>query len=163
MYIQKLGLSLSVFSAPLMDKDLVHVLPEQPLPAHEPRPAISNLPGMPFNGIGTAGTVAVELDEQCEQVCILVARISVQNEGAKKAFQDGGSPGIEQISPCVMQVSLSGRTQDVAFPFPVIGSKNKLRLARKSLYIEVGDGNTLYGTTNSYIPSFRSSFRFLVA
>ncbi|VDC06230.1 unnamed protein product [Peniophora sp. CBMAI 1063] len=138
-YIEKLGLSLSVFSAPLMDPDLVHVLPEQPLPSRALQEEPVNSPELSLRQgtIGTANAVSVELDEQCEQVSVLVSRILVQDSGVREAFQKGVSPEIRQASSCVMRVSLSGRSQDVAFPFPVIGSLNRMRLARKSLYIEV--------------------------
>ncbi|KZV71430.1 hypothetical protein PENSPDRAFT_664442 [Peniophora sp. CONT] len=137
-YVPKLGPMLSVFSAPLMDRELVHILPEQPLPFHTPQAVTLRPSGGSLRAeIGDSGAISVELDEQCEQVSVLVSRISIRDSQVKEMFQGGVSPEIAQSSSCVMRVSLGGRTQDVAFPFPIAGSKNRLRLARKSLYIEV--------------------------
>lgn len=142
--IKKLGLTLRVFSAKLMDDSLVHVLPEPLLPSNR-LPKLSHLleslnhAGMSFQ-IGKSGTASVELDEQCELVTSLTARMSITDEGSKQLFSSPGSkvvPQITQLSPCILRISLGDQIQDVAFPFPVIGSTHRLRLARKSQYIEV--------------------------
>ncbi|EGN92841.1 hypothetical protein SERLA73DRAFT_116652 [Serpula lacrymans var. lacrymans S7.3] len=138
--INKLGIRLTVFSAKLMDESLVHVLPEYPLPSKKPQaspsppaPAIKGL----LSQIGELSAAVVELDEQCELVASLTCRVSVSDIESKRLFQSGAAPQVAQVSPCVMRITLGSREQDVIFPFPVSGSANKLRLARKSLYIEV--------------------------
>ena len=137
--IQKLGMFLTIFSAKLMDESLVHVLPELPLPKgtmgrpSSPAPANSSL----LAKLGTLGAVAVDMDQECEFVATLTSRISFENDDAKNRFGAGAMPLVKQVSPCVMRISIGSLDQDVPFPFPVIGSQNKLRLARKSLYIEV--------------------------
>ncbi|TFK33596.1 hypothetical protein BDQ12DRAFT_766428 [Crucibulum laeve] len=143
--IKKLGYELRLFSAKLMDESLVHVLPESPLPSRyrsEPVPlsAVQTQISM-LSQIGKCDTTtSVELDEQCELITALVAHMSVTDEDSLHLFSSEGSkvvPEITQISPCIIRVNLGGRIQDVAFPFPVIGSAHRLRLARKSQYIEV--------------------------
>ncbi|KAJ7481765.1 hypothetical protein FB451DRAFT_1237083 [Mycena latifolia] len=140
---QKLGSEFCLFSANLMDDTHVHILPEQPFPAAKPgglklpistRPSATT-PQIPE--IGHAGPLTVEMDEECEFVSRLICRVPVDNQGAKRQFGSGSNPGISQRSACVMRLSIGNRTQDITFPFPVIGSKNLLRLARKSLYIEI--------------------------
>ncbi|EGO03805.1 hypothetical protein SERLA73DRAFT_158294 [Serpula lacrymans var. lacrymans S7.3] len=138
--MSKLGMKLTIFSAKLMDESLVHVLPEYPLPSKKPQaspsppaPAIKGL----LSQIGELSAAVVELDEQCELVASLTCRVSVSDIESKRLFQSGAAPQVAQVSPCVMRITLGSREQDVIFPFPVSGSANKLRLARKSLYIEV--------------------------
>ncbi|KDQ54531.1 hypothetical protein JAAARDRAFT_209254 [Jaapia argillacea MUCL 33604] len=137
--IKKLGISLRVFSARLMDESLVHVLPEPALPTKIPRTAPSYPhPEAMLTQIGESGAAAVELDEQCELINSLAVRVSVKDQQSVSLF--GSSkivPEISQLSPCVLRVALGDRVQDVAYPFPVSGSAQRLRLARKSLYIEV--------------------------
>lgn len=136
--VRDLGLSLAVFEAPLLDESLVQVLPEYPLPTrkHAASPSLSRLSPV---AIGPASATSVELDEECELVASLVSRISVVNEDAKMLFQDRAVPEIAQVSPCVMGLRIGSHFQHIIFPFPVIGSQYRLRLARKSLYIEVCD------------------------
>ena len=138
--IPKLGMSLCLFSAKLMDTSLVHVLPEPPLPYREPMvfppsPALSATDRS--LRIGQPGAVFVELDEECEFVTSLTARIPIENEEVKRLFRSQSTPKVMQVSSCIMRVTIDGHTEDVIYPFPIVGSRNKLRLARKSLYIEV--------------------------
>ncbi|TBU65167.1 hypothetical protein BD310DRAFT_866887 [Dichomitus squalens] len=136
----KMGLHLDIFSASLMDEEHVHVLPEQPIPQRDiespPGPAIS--PNSTLRAqIGRQGRAFVELDEQCELVSALMARIDLEDSDVIREFSAGAMPVVEQVSPCLMRLTIGGRSQDVVFPFPVIGGQNRLRLARKSRYIEV--------------------------
>ncbi|KDQ58082.1 hypothetical protein JAAARDRAFT_129471 [Jaapia argillacea MUCL 33604] len=136
---KKLGLILRVFSARLMDESLVHILPEPVLSTKIPRPAPSYLHSEAMTTqIGESGAAAVELDEQCELITSLAIRVSITDQQSISLF--GSSkivPQISQLSPCVLRVALGDRTQDIAYPFPVSGSAQRLRLARRSLYIEV--------------------------
>ena len=135
--IPKLGINLTLFSAKLMDESHVHVLPQQPLPSRKLQTSSFKLPGYVAQ-IGRSSAAVVELDQECELVASLACRVSVENEDAKRVFGSGAVPQIAQVSPCVMRITLGGRMQDFIYPFPVIGSQHKLRLARTSMYIEVG-------------------------
>jgi len=150
LLISKLGIALDLFSAKLMDESRVHVLPEHPLQrtwmrdsslSNKPQSSPAIPPPRPMSvlaQIGKSGAVVVELDEQCELVAFLTSRISVEDEEVQLLFGSGaGSPQVAQVSPCVMRITIGSHMQDVVYPFPVIGSKYKLRLARKSLYIDV--------------------------
>ncbi|KAI0317767.1 hypothetical protein OF83DRAFT_1058096 [Amylostereum chailletii] len=136
-FIPKLGLELCLFSARFMDESQVHVLPEQQQPRTTSTKTSLAFAPSTIAQIGDVESVVVELDEQCELVASLVARISVKSVEAKALFQGGTSPDISQTAPCVMRITLEAYMQDVVYPFPVVGSKNRARLARKSLYIEI--------------------------
>jgi hypothetical protein len=126
----------TLFSAMLLDESHVLVLPEQPLPSENPQVLSATLPGL-LSQIGTSSTPLVKLDEDCELVESLTCKISVEDEEAKRLFSSGATPKVVQVSPCIMKITIGLRSQEIMYPFPVIGSRYKLRLARKSLYIEV--------------------------
>ncbi|KDR75856.1 hypothetical protein GALMADRAFT_122208 [Galerina marginata CBS 339.88] len=144
--IKKLGLTLRIFTADLMDEAHVHVLPEYPLPSRfspQSPPLFQSLDRVKagiFSQIGESAAAAVELDEQCELIASLTARVSITDEKSVQVFSSDGSkvvPQISQLSPCTIRISLGDRFQDITYPFPVVGSAQRLRLARKSRYIEV--------------------------
>ncbi|KAJ8495750.1 hypothetical protein ONZ51_g1508 [Trametes cubensis] len=125
-----------------MDEEHVFVVPESSLPCpdfEEPSgPLLRSGLDTLLREIGTQELVSAELDEQCELVQSLTTKVRIEDPRVKNDFGcNGAMPQISQLSPCIMRLSVSGRSQDVVFLFPVVGSQNKLRLARKSLYIEV--------------------------
>ncbi|KAJ7171688.1 hypothetical protein C8R43DRAFT_22063 [Mycena crocata] len=136
--VQRLGLEQAVFSANIMDDYHVHILPqpEDPFPTAKTSSAGSIRDDQVFQ-IGRAEPVAVELDEECELVSRFTGTVRVENTDAKNLFSSGTIPEISQVSPCVMRLVIGEHAQNVIYPIPVIGSQNKLRLARKSSYIEV--------------------------
>ncbi|KAJ6567596.1 hypothetical protein DFH09DRAFT_1468983 [Mycena vulgaris] len=133
--VQRLGIEQSIFGADLLDEYHVHILQQDPFPT-PPKTAIQR-PDHTIFQIGDVGPVAVELDEECELVSCLTAVVQVQNSDAKNLFSAGAMPEISQVSPCVMKLAVGKHAQNVVYPIPVIGSQNKLRLARKSSYIEI--------------------------
>ncbi|KAF9052402.1 hypothetical protein BDZ89DRAFT_1098464 [Hymenopellis radicata] len=131
---KKLGLKLCVFEAPLMDKEHVYVLPgPSPMPlasphAPAPRPSLA---------LGHRQPTQVDLDEECELITSMTVRVDIHPEEAKSLLKSGVTPTISQISPCIMRLCLGTLRQDVLFPLPIVGTKNRLRVARKSSYIEM--------------------------
>ncbi|THV01240.1 hypothetical protein K435DRAFT_718186 [Dendrothele bispora CBS 962.96] len=141
-FIAKLGLMLRVFSAKLLDKEHVIVLPEQPITSNKSDskpPAHSPVSGSGLKTqIGQCEDIAIGLDEDCELVASLTRKVLVKGEEPKRLFADRKtSVSATQLSPCVMRIAIQDYVQDIAYPFPVIGSEYRLRLARTSLYIEV--------------------------
>ncbi|KAI0324944.1 hypothetical protein GY45DRAFT_1288114 [Cubamyces sp. BRFM 1775] len=142
MLFPALGMELGIYSARLMDEEHVFVVPEASFPSpdfEEPSgPLLRSGVDTLLREIGTQEFVAAELDEQCELVQSLASKVRIEDDHVKNDFGSRGAmPQISQLSPCIMRLSVAGCFQDVVFPFPVVGTQNKLRLARKSLYIEV--------------------------
>ncbi|KAF9067980.1 hypothetical protein BDP27DRAFT_1383821 [Rhodocollybia butyracea] len=136
MFTQKLGINLNVYSAKLLDGTQVEVLPEPVSHAAFPTPAFSTalLP----RRIGSCGPITVSLDEECEIASCFSSRINVENPAVVQSFgSQGVIPDVKQVSPCAVRVTVSSISQDIVFPYPVRGSDHRLRLARKSLYIEL--------------------------
>ncbi|KAI0816053.1 hypothetical protein BC628DRAFT_1334426 [Trametes gibbosa] len=136
-----MGLELCIFSANLMDEEHVFVVPESARPSPEFDAPLGPLlrPNSTLRAhVGTQQAVYVELDEQCEVIQSLTSKVAVEDPDVKRDFGSAGAiPQVTQLSPCCMRLAVAGHSQDVVFPFPVIGSQSKLRAARKSLYIEV--------------------------
>ncbi|CAK5264198.1 unnamed protein product, partial [Mycena citricolor] len=122
-----------VFGAGLLDQEHVHILPQNPYPS----PRLSPLTPSSAFGIGRADPVSIDLDEECELIRQFTARVQVENGAARGEFAGGKMPDISQPSPCAMRLSIGAHVQQVVFPYPIIGSQNRMRLARKSGYIEV--------------------------
>ena len=140
LLVPVLGRALCVFSANLEDTHRVHLLPEPQLPLSSPsRPPSLTRPVRQdeVGDIGYQPPVHVELDRTCKQVASLTAKLEITNTTAQAAFAEGVMPDISQCSPCAIHVVLGGRTQTLVYPLPIVGSRRKLRLARKSSYVEV--------------------------
>ena len=138
-----LGFTLCVFQAPFNDTDSVHLLPERPLrtngqPAPGTVPSQKPLPeSQGLDTIGRQQPVRVELDGTGKRVVSVAAKLEITNAAAQAAFAGGAMPSISQCSPCAIQVLLNSQTQTLAYPMPIVCSQRKVRLARKSSYIEV--------------------------
>ncbi|KAF8205712.1 hypothetical protein K438DRAFT_1818357 [Mycena galopus ATCC 62051] len=135
LYAKKLGPGLEIHSARLFDRESVLVLPEQPLPSEFS--STINVPGAAPGQIGSQDPIQANFNEECDLLESFSAKITVENELAKAALQSSQTVVVRQISYNAVQLVLGGRRQAVSFPFPVVGSKHRLRLARKSLWIEL--------------------------
>ncbi|KAK7013800.1 hypothetical protein R3P38DRAFT_3004029 [Favolaschia claudopus] len=134
LYVKSLGPYLEVHSAQLLDKDSVLVIPEQPLPVGLnttlQAPALSG-------SIGSQSTTSAIFNEENDLIEVFSTRITVEDDKAKSVLQSGGQMSVKQISFGTLELDLEGISQPISFPFPVVGVKNRLRIARKSLWIEV--------------------------
>jgi hypothetical protein len=123
---KRLGLHLELFTVSLMDSNTVHIVPEGP---HRPTELSSLRASMPRLPGSSPHRVSVVLDNT------KVSTLAVRQEIAEVATHD--STEIEQISPCIMKVSLGQLSKRFMYPFPIDGKRAKLRIARKSGWIEV--------------------------
>ncbi|KAF7363888.1 hypothetical protein MSAN_01046800 [Mycena sanguinolenta] len=133
-YVEKLGPYLEIHSAALFDKESVLVLPEQPLPSGFS--TNMNIPSV-SGQIGSHSPISANFNEECDLMESFAAKITVEDELAKAALQSSAVITVHQLSYNVIQLVLGGRTQEVSFPFPVAGAQHRLRVARKSLWIEI--------------------------
>ena len=141
-----LGPLLFLFEANFEDADSVRVVPEVPvvyyssLPTSTPPVASLSAADTLHHStpeIGQHTHVHVELERGAQRVSALSARVLVENAVARQMFANGDTPSAFQVSPCTIQVALGNNVQRILFPLPIMGSKYKLRLARRSYYIDV--------------------------
>ncbi|KAJ6449567.1 hypothetical protein C8R45DRAFT_145080 [Mycena sanguinolenta] len=134
LYEKTLGFRLEIHSARLFDQGSVLIIPEQPPPSGL---SVSMKVPSASGPIGSQGPIGANFSEECDLLESFSTKINVEDELAKSAFQSFGNVNVRQISFGVIQLVLGGRKQDVIFPFPVAGAQHRLRLARKSLWIEI--------------------------
>jgi hypothetical protein len=139
-YIKKLGVLMRVFTANLESKH-VHVL------AHAPSSELGRNDGnLPSNHRATLSTeiappisAAVTLQRDGTVQCIKVTNNYADGSRESKALKDGATVAILQISPCVFMATIGDLQSPKGFvlPFPVDGAACKIRIARKSSWIEI--------------------------
>lgn len=131
--IPKLGISFLVHTARLMDTSAVFVAPE------EPHGVCYRLCGMPTPAGGSDNyRISASMDPKGERVSLLTARADIL-DGPTRAILSSGAPvASRQLSPCTIEISIGPVKRRLVYPSPVVGPLSKLRIARKSCYIEVG-------------------------
>jgi hypothetical protein len=131
MFVPELGMFLKIFGAPLMDRSQVFVVPD------EPRGLDESLDRAFPAYHAKEDAVSVATDPQCRRATTLSARANVADAPTRDALSNGAEVSCRQLSPCVMEVKIGQTRRSLAYPLPVIGSRFKLRIARKSFYVEV--------------------------
>ena len=124
----KLGILLTLFNASLMDTDSVHVTSERP---NRPTELSDFQKSMPHSPTATLQPVSVALANG------KITSLAVRWENADVSLF-GSTVQAVQVSPCAMRVTLNKVSNDLIYPFPIDGQRSKLRIARKSGWIEVG-------------------------
>lgn len=155
LLIPKLGFELALHVANISDSQSIHILRERPGIKNQFQKSRVSAYGTSFNddyaqtqtqtSFKVAPTVAgIHGDTQRTNMKVktLSIRSNVLGEEAKKALTDGAQLAMKQISPCTVQLSYSSFTQNITFPFPIDGDATKLRIARKSSYLEVCRAHT---------------------
>jgi hypothetical protein len=136
----KLGGELALFTARINDTNHVHLIPVRQThgsaPESLPKPVVPTCTPE-INEIGRHGDCLAQTDENTMNLTGFLCRINVSSQKAIELFRKGNNPSISQLAPCYLKLSLGDLSQTIQFPAPVLASKNRLRLARKSLYIEV--------------------------
>ncbi|TIA45510.1 hypothetical protein D6C79_05640 [Aureobasidium pullulans] len=139
-YTKKLGVLMRVFTANLESKH-VHVL------AHAPSSELGRNDGnLHSNHRATLSTeiappisAAVALQRDGTVQCIKVTKNYATGSRESKALKDGATVAILQVSPCVLMATIGDlqSPKGVVLPFPVDGAACKIRIARKSSWIEI--------------------------
>lgn len=131
--IPKLGLYLNVFTARLTDTSAVFVTPEEPHGLCY-RLYNTSVPAEDSDGCRISAVVDIE----GERVSALTARADILDGPTRTILSGGASVTSRQVSPCTIEISIGPEKRRLVYPSPVIGTLPKLRIARKSCYIEVG-------------------------
>ncbi|KAH9831606.1 uncharacterized protein C8Q71DRAFT_881712 [Rhodofomes roseus] len=137
-FMRKLGLMLEIFSAQLTDKKHVCIVKERPGVFADPR-ASEVLPEATRARVPSVNKVSAQMDDTSGPRGI--ATLTLKLDLATMGFTSPLAPSLpitaEQAGACTMAVTIGEQRRHVQFPFPIEGSQHKLRVARKSLYIEV--------------------------
>jgi hypothetical protein len=136
--ISKLGMRLTIYSTFLSDKEHVAVLRSRPDNLGEVdrtrRLSSTTLPRA--DGAANA-KVAMKFDSSGSKATTLTIRDNVHLGDAAKSLADKAEVTMKPLADCTILASYAQHQRHFIFPFPVRGADAKLRIARKSLYLEV--------------------------
>ncbi|CAE6452550.1 unnamed protein product [Rhizoctonia solani] len=138
LFMKKLGVYLEVFGANIMDKKHVKVLAYRPMLVSESSQTPPSEPLRSFTGFPADRLCyAIVSDSKNRRVDSLSIRFDVRNIEEQTTLRNGAAVSASQVSPCTMELKIGTNSHLLSYPYPIHGKHNKLRIARKSLYIEV--------------------------
>ncbi|KAB5591552.1 MYND finger protein [Ceratobasidium theobromae] len=140
MWRQKLGERLEFFSVQVTNRQYVQLLPYRPALA-------SQMPQLPPNTTGKSLVKAprspwyckVIADEKNRSAGSLCVRFDAESTAEQRALLEGAAVSTMQIAPCTMELAIGQHRHIVPYPYPVQGGSHRLRIARKSRYVEPFD------------------------
>ncbi|CAE6452509.1 unnamed protein product [Rhizoctonia solani] len=137
-FAQKLGLNLQIYSTSIEDKHHVRVLAYCPTLISEPLqypPSNETVP-LPTNRLDYSceAIVKEQTDPHVDSLC---GRFVVNTPEEQEILLKGAVVSAAQISPCTMKLKIGKHAHLVLYPYPIQGSSPKLRIARKSHYVEI--------------------------
>ncbi|KDN44038.1 hypothetical protein RSAG8_05770, partial [Rhizoctonia solani AG-8 WAC10335] len=124
--IQKLGALLEVFQASILDKKYT---PQTP-PSGPSRSPVD----IPSDYL----CHAIASNLHSARINSLSIRFDVQAKEEQDHLWIGASVTASQVSACTMELKIGAHSHLLSYPYPIHGNNNKLHIARKSLYVEVG-------------------------
>ncbi|KDQ29743.1 hypothetical protein PLEOSDRAFT_1040377 [Pleurotus ostreatus PC15] len=135
----RLGMHLALFDTKLTDTQHVHIVRDRPGMFGSERTLFSKLPTPVKSFVHDAASNAndVELDFGCERIALLKSRVDIVDPEAKQALASGAEVESAQRSNSTVAVIIQGIEHVINFDVPVDVRSVKLRIARKSSYVEV--------------------------
>ncbi|KAA1466604.1 hypothetical protein DENSPDRAFT_831464 [Dentipellis sp. KUC8613] len=131
--VQRTGINLKLFTTRLLNRDHVYISRDFPnSPGELEKKQTLSLTRKKFDT-----TIDVQLNRTGEVLATLTCRLDFPDKDAQEVLLSGAAVSQTQTSPCSIKVSFGEISKIASFPFPVDGTKAKLRMARKSHYIEV--------------------------
>ncbi|CAE6498967.1 unnamed protein product [Rhizoctonia solani] len=137
MFVRKLGISLDVFGANVMDKKHVRVLTYRPALASESSRTPPPGPAHPPTKHSDKLCHAIASTPQSGRVDSLSIRFDINAKKEQESLQSGASVSASQVSACTMELKIGTQSHLLSYPYPIHGKNSKLRIARKSFYVEV--------------------------
>ena len=138
-WTRKLGTGFHLFLTKITETSSVFIVPDHPTLPHRRRLLNSPL---------SQQRVEVHLDRECRKISTLTTRIDLTAAREKETLLKGATVSSSQFTSCGMRVTFGGIQRDILFPFPIAGGRSKLRIARKSSYLEVPPSPTILPGVN---------------
>jgi hypothetical protein len=136
LLVSKLGKEMKLFEMKLMEKG-TYVVRERPNLSGAPETMEMVSYNTQFALNANNQQVSVTLGDSYRSIWTLTVRVDIVEEKAKMTLGAGAAVTVVQVSPYVMKLSFRQFSKLLVFPFPVEGTHNKIRIARKSMYVEV--------------------------
>ncbi|KAI6007655.1 hypothetical protein F5J12DRAFT_912959 [Pisolithus orientalis] len=135
---RKLGLGMCLFKASLTDERFVHVLARAPTTSNDATTEVQPLASPTLLDATDEGySIHVEMDKSNTRIQTLTAHIDIVDPAEQAALEGGYAITAVQLSPDKAKLQVGEYQRVVSFPLPVDIADAKLRVARKSKYVEV--------------------------
>ena len=136
IFFAELGMGLTIFSAPLTDREHIHIVRHRPSnPAESAR--IRSRTRAATKVLSTPARTVLAFDTACASVKSLTIKDSITDAQEAESLADGAPVTTQAIADGSVLVTYRGYRRIFTFPYPVKGNQCKMRIARKSSYIEV--------------------------
>ncbi|KAI0068615.1 hypothetical protein BV25DRAFT_1895833 [Artomyces pyxidatus] len=135
LFMSVLGQDLTIFGALVTDSQHVYITRERPSNPGE----IEKIKAGSFkqSEAPAAPVVSATLDPECKKISTFSAKVDIVKEDEREVLLSGAAVAYEQVSPSGIEFTFGPCAHKVFFPFPVDGTRIKLRIARKTHFIEV--------------------------
>jgi hypothetical protein len=136
LYHKSHGHDLDIFKAQVKNRDHVLVLPSRPMqtPFKQELPLLA--PPPPPSSDATCGCTSYWRGDRW-YIKEIIIRFDVMDAAEKASLMGGAKVAMQLVGPCRLRLSIADYVHIVNIPFPVKESDVKVRIARKSSYIEV--------------------------
>ncbi|KAF8601452.1 hypothetical protein BDV93DRAFT_608175 [Ceratobasidium sp. AG-I] len=143
LHRKKLGPNYELFSAELKDEKHVHILRERPM-GNSKAQSVPQLNTTPTSDVQSPLTFQVE--GGCKRglgnmsrwyLKTITSRLDIQSPAEQESLLAGAVFHVIQLAPCTIRVSFAEHAHIVTFPYPIRETQKKLRIARKSHYVEI--------------------------
>ncbi|KAI6043438.1 hypothetical protein EDC04DRAFT_2651237 [Pisolithus marmoratus] len=136
MLTQKLGLEMCLFKALLTDEQYVHILTRTPTTKNDTINSDRQLvPQLDAQSQGHP--IHVEMNKSNTQIQSLTAHVDITDPAGQASLTSGCAVTVEQLSMNTAKLHVDQYQHTISFPLPVDATNAKLRVARKSKYVEV--------------------------
>ncbi|QRV91958.1 kinase domain protein [Ceratobasidium sp. AG-Ba] len=142
-FMPKLGVNMVVFQASLEDNKYVTVVRDRPMAGSAvqrvSRLALGSSPAQSSNGDVTyrVGVSRNEKTKSALSPSFITGKLSITLPDERAKLSEGASVSARQLSPCAMEVTFGDCYHQVSYPYPITEVGHRLRIARKSHYIEI--------------------------
>jgi hypothetical protein len=143
----KLGMRLTIYTTSMSDTEHVQILRHRPNTPAKTRPTQTQYPlsSPPPPGAADSdiGKVTMKFDPSGGRATTLIVRDNIRDIDAAKSLTDKAEVTAKPLADCTVVTSYAQHKRYFNFPFPVRGADYKLRVARKSSYLEVRSSSKL--------------------
>ncbi|KDR84228.1 hypothetical protein GALMADRAFT_56123 [Galerina marginata CBS 339.88] len=133
-----LGSTFTIYSTNLADSAHIQIVRNRPNIRDEIN-HLGSLPALPqtWRTDASPSRAVINFDASSTKAMSLTIRHSITDTEATASLSGGATVTTKQVSDTIVLANFKDYTQRFIFPFPIHGNQTKLRIARKSSYLEI--------------------------
>lgn len=139
-FMRAFGPAMNIYEANLKDKSVIVTRERPNIPGELGKVgavSLSSFPTATPDVSVSISPVSVGLDAPGQHISTLTIRMDITNKDLKIELARGAEVTTVQTTPCTIDIKIGTFKRPLVFPFPIDGTRAKLRIARKSSYVEV--------------------------